>query len=591
MDNANINKHLTGKTLKIFWQHSQPYKWLLFWTVAAILTGSIFEILKPLFYKQFFDILGTNSPQASSLLRIVFYILLLGTGNWAMWRFATFAGAYFQAKAMTDMNYACFENLHRHSYRFFTNNFAGSLVRKVNKFSKSFETITDQFFWSLITIGIRVVAISVILFLYSKILGIIVITWSAAFIAINYWLSLYKLKFDITRTEMDTQTTAVLADTISNNINLKLFAAYGQENSNFKKILLKWYKAVITSWNLHNLTEAVQSLLMVVLEFAVFYFAVKYWQKGMISLGVFAMLQAYLVQLFNRLWDFGRNVRKIYESMADAVEMTEILETPLEIQDRPGAKRLKVTAGKIEFKGLGFRYHEQRDVFENFNLAINPGERVALVGPSGGGKSTVTRLLLRFFDIQDGKILIDGQDIAKVTQDSLRHSIALVPQDPILFHRTLMENIRYARPDASDEEVIIAAKMAHCHEFISQLPEGYKTYVGERGIKLSGGERQRVAIARAILKNAPVLILDEATSSLDSESEYYIQDALKNLMKNKTTIVIAHRLSTIMQMDRILVLDGGKITEQGRHEELLKMKEGTYQRLWEIQAGGFAAAG
>ena len=229
-------------------------------------------------------------------------------------------------------------------------------------------------------------------------------------------------------------------------------------------------------------------------------------------------------------------------------------------------------------------------MLNNFDLAIKPGERVALIGPSGGGKSTIIKLLLRFFDLNGGEILIDGQDIYKTQQDSLRAQLSLVPQDPILFHRSLIENIRYAQPEAKDSEVVKAAKLAHAHEFISSFPDGYNTLVGERGVKLSGGERQRVAIARAILKDAPILVLDEATSSLDSESEQFIQDALKSLMQGRTTIVVAHRLSTIMQMDRIVVIDGGKIVEQGKHEELLKIREGLYQRLWEIQAGGFTAA-
>ncbi|HVU79954.1 MAG TPA: ATP-binding cassette domain-containing protein [Candidatus Paceibacterota bacterium] len=247
---------------------------------------------------------------------------------------------------------------------------------------------------------------------------------------------------------------------------------------------------------------------------------------------------------------------------------------------------LKTTNGAIEFKNIEFHFSKTASILKDFNLVISGREKVALVGPSGAGKSTITKLLLRLYDIKSGSIEIDGQNIADVTQDSLRDAIAFVPQEPILFHRTLMENIRYGRRGASDEAVIEAAKKAHCHEFISKLPQGYDTFVGERGIKLSGGERQRVAIARAILKDAPILVLDEATSSLDSESEALIQDALEVLMRGKTVIVIAHRLSTIMKMDRIVVLEGGKVVADGTHDELLAQK-GLYHKLWSIQAGGF----
>ena len=236
---------------------------------------------------------------------------------------------------------------------------------------------------------------------------------------------------------------------------------------------------------------------------------------------------------------------------------------------------------------MSFGYESESGVIQKFSFKLNPSEKVALIGPSGGGKSTLTKLMLRLFDVDKGKILIDGQDISKVTQDSLRGQIALVPQDPILFHRSLEENIRYGRLEASAEEIRAAAHLAHCHEFIEQMPKKYATVVGERGVKLSGGERQRIAIARAILANSKILILDEATSSLDSESEKLIQDALKNLMKNKTTFVIAHRLSTIVSMDRILVLEEGKIVEEGSHRVLIRNKGGLDRKLWELQGGGY----
>jgi len=307
----------------------------------------------------------------------------------------------------------------------------------------------------------------------------------------------------------------------------------------------------------------------------------------MVSLGIFAMIQSYVFTIIDNTWGFSRVIRNIYQSYADAKEMVEILLLPHEITDSNLAKELVVNEGEIKFENLNFNFNETRRVLENINLAIKPGEKIALVGPSGAGKTTFIRLILRLYSATSGEILIDGQNIEEVTQESLRKNISLVPQDPILFHRTLAENISYGKPDATKEEIEKAAELAHCSEFIKNLPLGFDTYVGERGIKLSGGERQRVAIARAILKNAPILILDEATSSLDSRSEALIQDALNNLMKDKTTIVIAHRLSTIQKMDRIILIDGGKVVEEGTHQSLLKKKNSLYKKLWELQAGGF----
>ncbi len=311
------------------------------------------------------------------------------------------------------------------------------------------------------------------------------------------------------------------------------------------------------------------------------------WTQGQVTLGTVVLIQAYILTLIDDIWGFSRIVQAIEESYADACEMVEILETPHEVQDTQNAKELVVREGKIVFDKVTFSYNENNEALSDLNVEITPGQKVGLIGPSGAGKSTFVKLLLRFFDVTTGAIQIDNQDIREVTQDSLHNAIGFVPQDPALFHRSLMDNIRYGRRDASDQEVIQASMKAHAHEFISKLPEGYNTLVGERGIKLSGGERQRVAIARAILKNAPILVLDEATSALDSESERLIQDALNVLMEGKTVMVIAHRLSTIQHMDRILVIDQGKIIEDGNHKKLLRNKNSLYKKLWELQAGGF----
>ena len=568
-------KDNTKKTFKFFWQSAKNYKILGFFMIGSITGAAVLNVIVPLYFKDFFNALASGQPKdviAKSLINILIIITCLEFVQWIFWRIATFVDSYFTAKVSFALSNQCFAYLHRHSFAYFNNNFVGSLVKRVKWFVKAFEAIVDQTAWNLLPLAVNIV---------------IIFAWTLVFLAINWMFTKYKLKYDIARSEAETVTTGLLADTVTNNANVKLFNGYRREVNLFSKALDDFRKKRLLTWNLGNIIEAVQGFLTVFLEIGIFYLAIRLWQKGMLTIGDFVLIQSYLITIFLRTWDFGRVVRIIYENLADAEEMTIILDTLHEIQDAPGAKKLLVAAGGVEFKDVDFYYHQTRPVLNKFNLAIKPGEKLALVGPSGAGKTTVVKLLLRMHDVAGGKILIDGQDIARVTQESLWQNISLVPQDPILFHRTLMENIRYGQPQATDQAVVKSAKLAHCHEFIIKSQDGYDTYVGERGVKLSGGERQRVAIARAILRDAPILVLDEATSSLDSESERLIQDALDKLMKNKTVIVVAHRLSTIRKMDRIIVIGSKGIVEQGSHQELADKKGGIYSRLWQIQAGGF----
>ncbi|MDZ4221536.1 MAG: ABC transporter ATP-binding protein, partial [Patescibacteria group bacterium] len=394
------------------------------------------------------------------------------------------------------------------------------------------------------------------------------------------------LKYDEQRAEHDTKVTAVLADAVSNTSTIRLFTNKRHEEERFHDITAKHRAITTLSWNIAEVNDAVQWGLVIFIEFAVMAIAVRLWSQGQLTIGDLAMLQGFLFALFNHISRLGRIIRRTYEAFADAKEMVAILDTPHEVADADNAKDLAVGKGVISFTNVTFRYRKTRTVFNKFSLNIKEREKIALVGPSGSGKSTVVQVLLREFNIQGGTIRIDGQNIARATRKSVRQNIAVVPQDPVLFHRSLMENIRYGRLGASDAEVMEAASKAHCDVFIEKLPQGFDTYVGERGIKLSGGERQRIAIARAILKDAPIFILDEATSSLDSQSEALIQDALEQLMQNKTSIVIAHRLSTILKMDRIIVMEGGNIVDSGTHAELAR-KEGIYKKLWKIQSEGF----
>ena len=427
----------------------------------------------------------------------------------------------------------------------------------------------------------------IILFLNNHALGILLGIWAVLFVAFQLYVGKLRQPLRVARAEEDSRMTGGLADAISNQSTIWLFAGNTYEYGRFGDAIRKWKVATMRAWNADEMIWAALGFLIVVINIAMLYGAILYWEKGLLTIGDFVLIQAYLLTTFQQLIGINRNLRRFYDGIADAAEMVEILNTQHEIKDAPGVPTLAVSKAHIEFKDVNFYFNPAQKILKDFNLEVAGSEKVALVGPSGAGKSTITRLLLRFYDVKGGSVEIDGQNISEVTQDSLRNAIAFVPQEPILFHRSLMENIRYGRRDATDEEVIEAAKKAHCHEFIVGFPEGYETYVGERGVKLSGGERQRVAIARAILKNAPLLILDEATSSLDSESESLIQAALDVLMEGKTVITIAHRLSTIMKMDRIIVIDGGEVVAQGTHDKLLEDSKGLYHKLWSIQAGGF----
>ncbi len=575
---------------KAFWKAIKPQRYWVYFLVLCMIAGNIVPIITPILYKQFFDVITVGTDKiivGQTLTKIILYIAFLNFLYWLFYRFAELANIKYQMSTIARLKQQSYDYLMHHSYSFFTNNFVGSLVQKVNRFARAYERLSDHLIWDILPLAVRLVSIFVIVLFVNNIIAVIILLWAVVFILFNVIFSNWKLKYDLKVAAIDSKTTGYLADTLSNQNTISLFGRFSHESDGFKKITNEQARLTKFTWSLDAVINAVQFFLTISIEFVLFLFALKYWQQGLISVGVFVLLQSYLIILLNHLWGITRTVRDIYQGYADAKEMVEITLLPHEIKDILGAAELEIKEAGIEFKDLSFSFNETRNVLLNISLNIIPGERIALIGPSGAGKTTLVRLLLRLYAPTSGKILIDGQDIQKVTQESLRKNISLVPQDPILFHRTLAENIAYGKPGASLQEIERVVQLAHCDEFIKNLPLGLQTYVGERGIKLSGGERQRIAIARAILKNAPILILDEATSSLDSHSEMLIQDALNTLMKGRTTIVIAHRLSTIQRMDRIIVVDGGKIVEDGNHSGLLAQKGSLYRKLWTLQAGGF----
>ncbi len=472
-----------------------------------------------------------------------------------------------------------------HSKSYFSDRFAGSLVNKLHNVTRGYHNMVEQIIWTYVNATVHLVVTAALIFTVDTRAGLVFVGLIIVLLGLNKALSKKKRLLSKEAAEARSALSGKSSDLFS---NVDATRQYVRQQHEFKTIASAAERVRATSNRSDFYTEymLIANGIILFVSFAtILYFTFNSWQQGLITAGDAVLVLALISQITGLLIFIGQSFQTAARSFGDIEEGLKEIVIPHEVTDSAYAKPLQLHAGMIIFNDVQYAYGENK-VFNNFNLAIEPGERVGLVGPSGAGKTTFMSLLLRQHDIDSGAILIDGQDISQVTQDSLRENIAVVPQEPLLFHRSIQENIAYGKPEASDEEIIAVAKKAQAHEFIKDLPEGYDTLVGERGVKLSGGQKQRVAIARAMLKDAPILILDEATSALDSESEVAIQKALHELMAGKTVVAIAHRLSTLREMDRIIVMEEGRVVEDGSHEEL-SHAHGTYQRLWEHQAGGF----
>ncbi len=560
------------------------------YTLLALLLVRVFTAVVPMaqawYLGRIIDTIATDDTSAQIITSLLGLLGIFAT--WLVldliaWRVSEILIIRVESTTMQRLYEFCFSYVQRHAVRFFANTFTGALVKKINKLVRGFESIIDiivfEFLMVLITVGITIG----MFFRYSTLAGSVMLVWVIIYLWVQLHLNKWVLPNELESQKLDSRVTAELSDTITNANTITQFAQRPYEESRFHGIVDLWRRTIAKTWLKRNWVYAISDLLIGLMQIAALYFFIISWRDGVLTSGLIVTLQLYVARLGEKLFFIGRTYKRFFDSVAESHEMIEILDTPHEIQDCTDAPPFIFKQGEITFDNVGFSYDNHRELLSDFSLVINPGEKIALVGATGSGKTTISKLLQRQYEVTHGTILIDGQPIDHVTQESLRKHIALVPQDPLLFHRTLRENIAYAKPDATDEQIIRASKLAHCHEFIANLQYGYDTLVGERGIKLSGGERQRVAIARAILADRPILILDEATSSLDSQTEKYIQEAIHTLLQGKTAIVIAHRLSTIKSMDRIIVLDHGKIIEQGTHESLLTLQDGIYQKLWKIQ--------
>ncbi len=494
-----------------------------------------------------------------------------------------------EANVERDIARRVYSHLLDQSANFHANRFGGSLVSQTNKLMGSYIRFADTTVFQVLQLLSSMIFTVIILSSRALLFVILLIIFALLFMVASIFVT-RKVRFlSAVQASEESKQTGYLADSVTNILAIKSFAGGKFERKRFDEVTNNTRKGTLAIMRASQRQNSIFSFSTKALSSIALLMAILGVTLFKANLATAFLIFSYTSSLVGLLWMFANSsLRNYNRAFGDASDMVSILQIEPEIKDPIHPEPVRIHKGEITFNHVDFRHDGANDVlFEDFNIEIKPGEKLGLVGHSGSGKTTFTRLVLRFSDIDGGEILIDGQNIAEITQDDLRSNIAYVPQEPIMFHRTIKENIGYGKEGASDSEIETASRAAHAHEFIELLPKKYDTLVGERGVKLSGGQRQRIAIARAMLKNAPILLLDEATSALDSESEVLIQDSLWKLMQGRTAIVIAHRLSTIQKMDRIVVLDNGKIAEQGTHKELVHKKEGIYSKLWAHQSGGF----
>lgn len=572
-----------------FWHCVYPYRLqLLIYFTASMVWGANISLL-PYQLKIIIDAIAVWSGPHKDVISVIIMPILIYLGLFTLQSILFRVRDWIRLRAIPSIRkniiMEMFTYLEKHSHQYFQNHFAGSLSNKImdmNRGVASIITMSDDLFSQIFGIALAIV----ILWITNPIFTGLFMIWAGLFIIVTYIYTKRTNTLSYAYSQSKSTLSGLIVDSITNIIHVRLFASSDHEEALTDKQSTDYIEKNRTAqWNILKM-NLIQTLLTIGLNIGMFYTLILLYQEDKVTAGDFALIITICSSLSQSLWWVMAQMNEFSDEYGNCRQALTIITEPHTILDKKDAIPIAVTKGKVECQNLCFHYENQPNLFERFNLTIEPGQKIGFVGFSGSGKSSFVHLLLRFYDIQDGMILVDDQNIADVTQDSLRQHIAMIPQDPSLFHRTLMENIRYGRLDASDKEVVEASKLANCHEFIMDIPDQYNALVGERGIKLSGGQRQRIAIARAILKNAPILILDEATSALDSVTEKMIQESLDQLMIKRTTIVIAHRLSTLSKMDRLIVLDHGKIIEDGNHEELLKAG-GHYAHMWEMQAGGF----
>jgi ATP-binding cassette, subfamily B, heavy metal transporter len=573
--------------LPFLWPDSRPdIKRRVVIAMVLLVSSKIITVLTPYTFKIATDSLAATGDTATTLFAsALFMVLAYGVGRIAMVAFAQLRDAVFARvgqRAVRELASQTFRHLHALSLKFHLERRTGSIQRVISRGIGGVDSVLRFSLFNTFPTALEILMVAAALvWSFGWIHAIVVIITIIAYIAFTYWATEWRINIRRTMNDADTDAGGKAIDSLLNFETVKYFGNEEHETKRYDGAMAIYEKASIKTWESLAVLNAGQALIYAIGLTIVMALVAYGVRDGVNTIGDFVMINAMMIQLYMPLNFIGSSYREIKQGLIDVEGMFSILGVDADIKDKPGAPVFKPGKGHIEFKDVTFSYDE-RPILQGISLDVPEGKTVAIVGPSGAGKSTISRLLYRFYDVTGGTILIDGQNIAEVQQKSLRAAIGMVPQDTVLFNDTVRYNIGYGRPDATEDEIIEAAKLAQIHDFVMSLPKGYETVVGERGLKLSGGEKQRVSIARTILKGPPILVLDEATSALDTFTEQDIQEALRSISKDRTTIVIAHRLTTIVDADEIIVLVQGKIAERGTHAALLR-KKGVYAGMWNRQ--------
>ncbi len=582
--------------LAFVFRHWRRESWLVSSVAFAMVIATIADLFMPVFAGRMVDAValhtGTHQQAMRAALSALVTMLALGAVLVIGRHLAMMSICRLTIRLMARVAGDAFYRVQRFSTDWHANNFAGSIVRRVTRGMWAMDLMNDTLLLALFPALMVLTGSSLLLGWHWLSMGLIVAIGATLYVCLSMALSLnFVSPAARLSNAQDTLVGGSLADSVTCNAVVKSFGAEAREDARLGRVLSKWSRRTYRHWINGTWSGTTQLMVLLGLRGSVTLYALWLWWQGRATPGgVTFVLTSYFI-VHGYLRDVGQHVANLQRSVNEMEDLVEMHVLPLGVADQPAAELIRIGSGEVVFDHITFRYGAQIEpLFREFSVRIAAGERVGLVGHSGSGKTTFVKLLQRLYDLNEGRILIDGQEISRATQVSLRSQLALVPQEPLLFHRSLAENIAYGRPGASLAEIARAAKLANAHDFIIRQPKGYATLVGERGVKLSGGERQRVALARAFLADAPILILDEATSSLDSESEALIQEAMQRLIVGRTAIIIAHRLSTVRMLDRILVFDQGQIVEEGTHDALVRKMEGTYKRLFERQALGLFVA-